>query len=108
MKFILTATRSTDIDFAALGAVRENVVREAQTRTDVSWYKEHVWMSQGINHRVENGIAYREHIDSEWVIEIATLEELLDLMCKCDQELVINKVEGTGMYGIEIYNDYRE
>ncbi len=47
------------------------------------------------------------HAHGNWVIELATLEELLELGRSQDEELIV-RVKNDGAPLIEIYDDYRE
>jgi hypothetical protein len=64
------------------------------------------WYTTGENHRVEDGFIKRDLIKDGWMIEINTLEELLDFCKEIKEEIVLTCKDGTP--GIEIYDAYRE
>lgn len=70
-------------------------------------YREGPWRSKGINHRVDSrGYIQREDEREGFLIEINSLEELLELIAEVDYPVVISKDDP--MPEIEIYDDYRE
>ena len=48
------------------------------------------------------------HLKTVDTIIIPTLEDLLLLLAKVNHELIISMDEDTGLYTIEIYDDWRE
>ena len=55
----------------------------------------------------ENAIFNKE--EEEWVVEINSLEELLELIEEQDEDIIIKtKRSGYSFQTIEIYDDYRE
>ena len=75
------------------------------------------WFKEGTNHREEQvdgcGVARDLGPRNCWIIEINTLEELIELQKQCKAELVISSVDNDGQDeiaegSIEIYDDYRE
>jgi hypothetical protein len=70
-------------------------------------HREGLWRSKGINHRVDSrGYIQREDEREGFLIEIKSLEELLELIAEVDCPVVISK--DNPMPEIEIYDDYRE
>jgi hypothetical protein len=70
-------------------------------------HREGLWRSEGINHRVDSrGYIQREDEREGFLIEINSLEELLELITEVDCPVVISK--DNPMPEIEIYDDYRE
>lgn len=70
-------------------------------------HREGLWRSEGINHRVDSiGYIQREDEREGFLIEINSLEELLELIAEVDCPVVISK--DNQMPEIEIYDDYRE
>lgn len=69
------------------------------------------WRDQGANHRVEGDCIARD-MDPEpgWVVEIDTLEQLIEFVDRVGHEVVISTgfSRPKGYYEIEIYDDYRE
>ena len=67
------------------------------------------WLSQGSNHRVENGGIVRDFPDKGWFVEIADLDALL-VFCQAHGECVVaaSTWMAKGFPEIEIYDDYRE
>ena len=49
------------------------------------------WYQEGIDHRTVEGRAIREFAMGSWVIEINSLQELLDFQDECGHELIINE-----------------
>ena len=69
-------------------------------------HREGLWRSKGINHRVNDiGYIQREDEREGWLIEINTLEELIELVEK-EGAIVVSKEDPQPE--IEIYDDYRE
>jgi hypothetical protein len=62
------------------------------------------WYGRGTNHRVEGGHIKRDlGFDRVWMVEISTLEELMNLIARTDRQQIV--MDGLD---IEIYDDYRE
>jgi hypothetical protein len=87
-KYLWTDTRTVDDPNKLFGLHRDD------------WYK------QGENHRVENGTIKRDLIRDGWLIDINTLEELINFCKENKEEIVLTCLDGTP--GIEIYDGYRE
>lgn len=69
--------------------------------------REGLWRSKGINHRVDSrGYIQREDEQEGFLIEINSLEELLELIAEVDCPVVISKDDP--MPEIEIYDDCGE
>lgn len=69
--------------------------------------REGPWRSKGINHRVDSrGYIQREDEREGFIIEINSLEELLELIAEVDWHVVISKDHPTPE--IEIYDGYGE
>jgi hypothetical protein len=116
MKFIVTRT-SMRLDFEqpCAEAHQETVVsydrRNADTPEKIplsrgqsaNWWYEH-----GRNHRVERKMIVRDFDENVWMVEFATLEELLAFSHEYG-ELIIGPWQNNLDYEhIEIYDDYRE
>lgn len=67
------------------------------------------WYNDGRNHRVENGHIKRDFDDEHFVIEINSLDELMEFVKKYGR-IVVNPKAWTDdtLPQIEIYDDYRE
>jgi len=49
--------------------------------------------------------------DRHWVVELATLDELIELLKSEGHDLILRddyEPDGTSIMGIEVYDDYRE
>lgn len=57
---------------------------------------------------VEEIIKGKPKVVEGWFIEINTLQELLNLKTRFNEELIITTRYGTDIPEIEIYDDYRE
>ena len=67
------------------------------------------WYESGRNHRVENGMIARDFDDERWVIEIDTMEELLEFVGESGEVVLsVNDHGLTPCMEIEIYDSYRE
>ena len=115
MKFRITRTSSDYFDEArpCKKAVKGKYLHtRTRTCTEEEFnrkfaYREGLWRSKGINHRVnKDGNIQREDERGGWLIEINTLEELIELIAEVDCRVVISKDDP--MPEIEIYDDYRE
>lgn len=70
-----------------------------------SWYTEKGWF----NHRVENGHIKRDRKETKWVIEINSLNQLLDFMNKYGKIVIYPQAYGIDNYQeITIYDDWIE
>lgn len=70
----------TPLDFRTV-----KTLEEAQKKV---WYKD--WMEGGVNHREEGGVVVCDKKEKvkEWVIEIGSLEELIELQNSCGEILI--------------------
>lgn len=67
------------------------------------------WTDKGTNHRInESGRIQREFEETEWFIDINSLEELIDFKKKYGQIVIENSYENPNITQIEIYDTYRE
>lgn len=62
------------------------------------------WLSEGSNHRIENGFIRRDFPHEDWFVEINNLEELLEFQKKYGSIILSHDPTPS----IEIYDDYRE
>lgn len=73
------------------------------------WFKD--WYDRGTNHREENGMIAcdRKELTTEWVIEIADLNDLLSLI-EDEGDIILGNNSGYKEVplSLEIYDDYRE
>ena len=115
MKFRITRTSSDYFDEARpCKKAVEGKYLHTRTRTCAEEefnrkfaYREGLWRSKGINHRVDDrGYIQREDEREGWLIEINTLEELIELIAEVDCPVVISK--DNPMPEIEIYDGDRE
>lgn len=115
MKFRITRTSSDYFDEArpCKKAVKGTYLHtHTRTCTEEEFNRkfsdrEGLWRSKGINHRVDSrGYIQREDEREGFLIEINSLEELLELIAEVDCPVVISKDDP--MPEIEIYDDYRE
>lgn len=67
------------------------------------------WYSKGINHRVVKGHIFRDFPVKVWVVDIESLEELLEFT-KEHGEIVLSgsSWRSREFAALEIYDDYRE
>lgn len=74
----------TPLDYRNVGSMEE-----AQKKI---WYKD--WLADGINHREENGmmVCEKKEKSSQWIVEIGSLEELLDFQNKYGAITIANSV----------------
>ena len=110
MKFIISRTsiwrdEEKPCDEARLESHRSIDCRTTDNPADL----EGSWFKYGENHRVENGRAKRDLICNEWLIEVDTLEELIELVLKYGDVIIKMKCKNSDKdFEIEIYDDYRE
>jgi hypothetical protein len=115
MKFIVSRTSGGDtkpIEEAKIEHVEKWHTRtcDEETYNEKFSAREGEWRSKGTNHSVtEAGYITRQEDDvEEWVINITTFEELIGILHKYGDIVMINKEYGRSLPGIEIYDDYRE
>ena len=112
MKFRVERTRMSD-DKPCDGAYESDYIRVDEWEVDdpfklkSSYYcYGEKWYKQGKNHRVEDGHIKRDLDDHGWFIDIESLEELVKLMERVGENIIIMNDEG--ILAIEIYDNYRE
>jgi len=73
------------------------------------------WLSEGFNHKIlppnekfKTPHIYRKFNKEIWVIEINTLEDLLELHELYGKLIIEKSFENENIYEIEIYDDWRE
>lgn len=68
------------------------------------------WFDSGRNHRAVNGAICRDFDAQGWMVEIGSLEELLEFSKQADCELVVDadRMQYGEPPAIEIYDTYRE
>ena len=112
MKFIISRTSDRN-GTPCEGAVQQNYIRVVERAVDdprklKSWDRGS-WYESGMNHRVENGNIKKDFVETDYFIEINTLEELIEFSKK-HGELVFGAehwLDPTLPY-IEIYDERRE
>ncbi len=114
MKFVIRRTsRNLPVNGTpCAGAVAENYIyieSLEKSRWIPSYWESDNWLQRGKNHRVEGGIAKRDLDETRYIIEINSIEDLIEL-AKEHGELVIGigAESDPAMAYIEIYDGYRE
>lgn len=70
---------------------------------------EGTWRSKGSNHKVdERGYVLRSHPDETWVVDISSIEELIEFSREYGQLVFSCEHYAYDLPSIEIYDDYRE
>lgn len=96
-------TEAPPVEGAFLGEVMRVDTRTVDDPAKLK-YAADTWYKNGTNHRVENGKIKRDlGFDQVWMVEISTLEELMNLIARTDRQQIV--MDGLD---IEIYDDYRE
>jgi len=74
----------TPLDYRSVGSMEE-----AQKKI---WYKD--WIADGVNHREENGmvVCEKKEQNSQWVVEMGSLEELLAFQDKYGEITIANSI----------------
>ena len=116
MEFIVT--RSSDFlskKQPIEGAYQKEITRiDVRNISDPSGFKNQrlidEWYNAGTNHRVINGkIARDMGTEKVWVVNINTLEELMNFKEKCGEDIIITtSYIDYATPEIEIYDSYRE
>lgn len=117
MKFIISRASQWRDDAPCEEAKRDSIIR-VETRTlctpeefDAKFaHKEGKWLSVGTNHRVdEKGWITRDNgMMDVWVIEINTLDELIEFCDKYDDIIINSYFRNKAYKRILIYDDYIE
>lgn len=68
----------------------------------------HSWHTQGFNHRVVDGYITRDFKDTEWFVDINTLEELTKFVDKNGRVIIEEHMSNPDYYELTIYDDYIE
>lgn len=110
MKFIVlrTSMRYSDGEKPCEGCTRERVIRIDERVVDSHeklLYED--WFARGENHRVVSGRIRRDIIEEDWVLEINTIDELLEFSRVHGEKIIVSN-NGENNPSIEIYDDYRE
>ena len=113
MKFLVETSGGKSIEYYN-GLVNNKIIRSVRIVTDR--YDNKVclpttWESIGFNHHQDKeGHCIRNREIDAYEIELNSLEELVDFMDNCGEELVLFRshyIDGNGLK-LEIYDDYRE
>jgi hypothetical protein len=92
----------------------EEAVKKFVTRCDeregeiFSDFFKKIWHESGYNHRVENGNIKRDITKEHWVVELNSLEDILNFHKKYGQIIIKSTDFLNGVQEIEIYDYYRE
>jgi hypothetical protein len=120
LKFIVTRTSVCgDCTPPCDGAVLEDCayvdVRTVDCPTKILAYQgnpekaKYEWYKKGKNHRVENGFIKRDLDDKAWFIEINSLEEMVELMKRVENPIILqSSYKNDNFLELEIYDYYRE
>lgn len=108
-RFLITRTRNWSDEKPC-----EEAVRQSYTHTE-EWFLfrankyPNEWQQTGTNHRTEGDMAVKEVADSDWFVEIDTLEALLAFRQK-HGPIILDEREDrlSPLPTIEIYDGYRE
>jgi len=68
------------------------------------------WISDGSNHRTEDGYAVRDMDIYTWFVDIESLDDLRDFIAKYGNVVIVTLKSGrhAGMMAVEIYDGWRE
>lgn len=116
MKFIITRTSEWGDSSPCAEAKEETVwVTEENKCSSFEEYNRMYpsrtpWLSIGKNHRISsNGSIQRDVEQTEWVVDINSIEDLLDLSKKYGELIISTQLCPWKIAScIEIYDDYRE
>ena len=115
MKFIVSKTSNygdpKPCDEAKVSTFTRVDTRTVDCPSKLLFPSNELWLQEGENHRIVNGEITRDFPDQLcWVVEIDSLEELLEFMDKQDVDLVLSREEDSleNVPTIELYDDYRE
>ena len=116
MKFIITRTSIWDRKEKPCEEAKQAKATYLDYRTTKSlqeakqyhWYEQ--WYNSTVNHRVERGmiVGEKKTKDKVWIVEINSLVDILNLIKKYGEIIILRSDYKEYPFEIEIYDDYRE
>ena len=115
MKFIVSKTSDFG-DSKPCDEAKESTFTRVDTRavdcpSKLQFPSDELWLQEGENHRIVDGEITRDFPGQLcWVVEIDSLEELVEFMDRQEVDLILSREPDVleNIPTIELYDDYRE